>query len=350
MEGLKKMSSNTDLADLAMQAQHVEQQPMTVVLTDTDSAIFFKNYKETDQYINRDGTINKNGTIINQNYIEQYGRKQLSQGNDKYMDALYDIFTETLGIDKKILSKENFSAKIKLSLKKRGDFLSNTLTDIASSQSGLEKGQAKKIVDSEIYPHWINTITKQCLEEHKVLTDGKQFIVDTKVGASTSALAELCNTLKASQDNMIYLEGCNSTQLYDYTNPDKKNVVPYVLDSGNYDNHEMKFSNLIEKNTTEESFIYMMSANGEDFYTNFFKRTDREAEKTKKEFFEYLQNTVDVEKNKVKNSIQAVCPNITSVKLTEIPAETEEDFIENVEQQLANIGKRQQTKRVGNII
>ena len=241
------MSSNTDLASLAMQTQFVEQQPMIAILTDTDSVVFFKNYKEKDQYINSDGTINQNDTIINQHYIEQYGRKQLGQGNNKYMDALYDTFTEKLGIDKKLLSKENFSAKVKLSLRKRGDFLPNTLTDIASSQSGLEKSQAKKIVNSEIYPHWINTITKQCLEEHKTLTDGKQFIVNAKVGASTSALAELCNTLKVSPDNMIYLEGCDSTQLYDYTNADKKNVVPYVLASGNYDNHEIKFSNLIEK-------------------------------------------------------------------------------------------------------
>ena len=83
----------------------------------------------------------------------------------------------------------------------------------------------------------------------------------------------------------------------------------------------------------------MMSANGEDFYTNFFKRTDRDAEKTKKEFFEYLQNSVDVEKNKVKNSIQAVCPNVVSVKLTEKPEKTEEEFIKNVEQQLTNVKK-----------
>lgn len=351
MEGLKKASTNVSKATSATNTQKVEQQPMVIVLTDIDSISIVEKGKKDDQYIAKDGTINQNGTIINQNYIEQYGRKQLSQGNDnKYMDALYDIFTETLGIDKKILSKETFSETLYGGLAKKNGSLSSALSYVAD-QIEVSNEDTKKTIDGEVWPKWANATTKMFFEDNKVSTNGKKFVVCAKVGASTEALQELQQrTLSVSKDNMVYLEGRSGTELYDSKKPEIKDEVPYIISSGEYTNHANKLSQLMQEKYPKKYEEYQKAKKEKketEFYENFFKGNDKETESIKNDFSEYLQDTVGARKQGIDQAIQAVCPNMTRIKLSEIQASSEQEYIKQACKKLDNAGKKQEVKQTG---
>ncbi len=351
MEGLKKLSFGTENASYATNTQKVEQQPMVIVLTDIDSISIVEKGKKDDQYIAKDGTINQNGTIINQNYIEQYGRKQLSQGNDKYMDALYDIFTETLGIDKKILPKEKFSSKLDGGLTKNSGSLSSALSYVADQIEDVSNEDTKETIDGKVWPKWANATTKMFFEDNKVSTNGKKFVVCAKVGASTEALLELQQrTLDVSKDNMVYLEGHSGTELYDSKKPEIKDEVPYIISSGEYTNHKNKLSQLMKEKDPEQYAEYQKAKEEkteEKFYENFFKRNEEKTESVKNDFSKYLQDTVDTRKRGIDQVIQAVCPNMKRIKLSEIQASSEQKYIEQACKKLDNAGKKEPVKQTG---
>lgn len=344
MEGLKKLSFGTENASYATSTPKVEQQPMVIVLTDIDSISVVEKGKKNDQYIAKDGTINQNGTIINQNYIEQYGRKQLNAKNEKYTEALYDIFTEKLGVDKEKLSKETFSETLYGGLTKNNGSLSSALLYVAD-QVGVS-GDTKKTIDGEVWPKWANATTKMFFEDNKVSTNGKKFVVCAKVGASAEALQELQTTLNVSKDNMVYLEGHNGAELYDSKKSETKDKAPYIVTSGEYSNHENKLLKLIEEKYPEKYKEYKKESKKE-FYENFFKGSDEKTESIKNDFSEYLQNTVDTRKQGIENAIQTVCPNMTRIKLSEIQASSEQKYIEQACKKLDNAGKKEPVKQTG---
>lgn len=353
MEGLKKMSSNTDLASLAMQTQFVEQQPMVIVLTDIDSISIVEKGKKDDQYIAKDGTINQNGTIINQNYIEQYGRKQLNAKNEKYKEALYDIFTEKLGVDKGKLSKDTFFETLDGGLTKNSGSLSSALSYVAD-QIRVSKGNTKKTIDGEVWPKWANATTKMFFEDNKVSTNGKKFVVCAKVGASAEALQELLQelqtTLNVSKDNMVYLEGHNGAELYDSKKSETKDKAPYIVTSGEYTNHKNKLSQLMQEKDPEQYEEYQKAKKEkteEKFYENFFKRNEEKTESVKNDFSKYLQDTVKARKDGIENAIQTVCPNMTRIKLSEIQASSEQKYIEQACKKLDSAGKKEPVKQTG---
>ena len=82
-----------------------------------------------------------------------------------------------------------------------------------------------------------------------------------------------------------------------------------------------------------------------EFYENFFKGNDEKTESIKSDFSKYLQNTVDGRKQGIENAIQAVCPNMTKIKLSEIQASSNAEYIEQACKKLDNCGKKQQTKQ-----
>ena len=349
MESLKKASTNVDQATVATNTQNAEQQPMVIILTDIDSISVIEKGKKNDQYIAKDGTINQNGTIINQNYIEQYGRKQLAEKNEKYTEALYDIFTEKLGVDKEKLSKETFSLTLEDGLKENHGSLSNALLYVADKIE-IKADDTKKLIDGEVWPKWANATTKIFFKDNKVQTNGKKFVACAKVGASAEALQELQTTLNVLKDNIVYLEGRRGAELYDYKKPEIKDEVPYIISSGEYTNHENKLSQLIQKKYPEQYTKYKKAKEEKtekEFYENFFKGNDEKTESIKNDFSKYLQDTVDVRKQGINNAIQTVCPNITRIKLSEIQTTSNTEYIEQACKELDNCGKKQQAKQTG---
>lgn len=352
MEGLKKASTNVSQATSATNTQKVEQQPMVVVLTDIDSISVVEKGKKDDQYIKKDGTINQNGTIINQNYIEQYGRKQLAEKNEKYTEALYDIFTEKLGVDKEKLSKKAFSSSLENGLQVKNGSLSSALLYVAD-QVEVSKEDTEKTIDGEVWPKWANATTKMFFEDNKVPTNGKKFVVCAKVGASAKALQDLQATLTVSKDNMVYLEGHDGAELYDSKKPETKDKAPYIVTSGEYTNHENKLSQLIQEKYPEQYAKYQKAKEEKtekEFYENFFKGNNEKFESVKNDFSKYLQDTVDARKDGIENAIQTVCPNMTRIKLSEIQASSEQEYIEQACKKLDNVGKKQEVKQTGMVL
>ena len=348
MEGLKKASTNVSKATSATNTQKVEQQPMVIVLTDIDSISIVEKGKKDDQYIAKDGTINQNGTIINQNYIEQYGRKQLNAKNEKYTEALYDIFTEKLGVDKGKLPKKTFFETLDDGLTKNKGSLSSALSYVADQ---IEVGgDTKKTIDGEVWPKWANATTKMFFEDNKVSTNGKKFVVCAKVGASVEALRELQTTLYVSKDNMVYLEGHSETELYDSKKSETKDKAPYIVTSGEYTNHENKLSQLIKEKYPKKYKEYKKAKEEKteaEFYENFFKGNDKQTESIKNDFSKYLQDTVKARKEGIENAIQTVCPNMTRIKLSEIQATSDEEYIAQACKKLDNAGKKEPVKQTG---
>lgn len=352
MEGLKKASTNVSRATSATNTQRVEQQPMVIVLTDIDSISIVEKGKKDDQYIAKDGTINQNGTIINQNYIEQYGRKQLNAKNEKYKEALYNIFTEKLGVDKGKLSKDTFFETLDGGLTKNSGSLSSALSYVAV-QIGVSKEDTKETIDGEVWPKWANATTKMFFEDNKVSTNGKKFVVCAKVGASTEALLELQTTLHVSKDNMVnmvYLEGHNGAELYDSKKSETKDKAPYIVTSGEYTNHKNKLSQLMQEKDPEQYEEYQKAKKEKtekEFYENFFKRNEEKTESVKNDFSKYLQDTVDTRKRGIDQVIQAVYPNMTRIKLSEIQASSEQKYIEQACKKLDSAGKKEPVKQTG---
>ena len=352
MEGLKKASTNVSRATSATNTQKVEQQPMVIVLTDIDSISIVEKGKKDDQYIAKDGTINQNGTIINQNYIEQYGRKQLNAKNEKYKEALYNIFTEKLGVDKAKLPKKTFFETLDGGLTENNGSLSSALSYVAD-QIGVS-GDTKETIDGKVWPKWANATTKMFFEDNKVSTNGKKFVVCAKVGASTEELQELLQelqkTLNVSKDNMVYLEGHKGAELYDSKKSETKDKAPYIVTSGEYTNHKNKLSQLIQEKDPDK-YEELQKAKKEkketEFYKNFFKGNDKETESIKNDFSKYLQETVDARKQGIDQAIQTVCPNMTRIKLSEIQASSDEEYIAQACKKLDNAGKKQEVKQTG---
>ena len=348
MEGLKKASTNVSQATSATNTQKVEQQPMVIVLTDIDSISIVEKGKKDDQYIAKDGTINQNGTIINQNYIEQYGRKQLNAKNEKYTEALYNIFTEKLGVDKEKLPKDTFFEKLYGGLTENNGSLSSALSYVAD-QIGVS-GDTKETIDGKVWPKWANATTKMFFEDNKVSTNGKKFVVCAKVGASTEALLELQTTLHVSKDNMVYLEGHNGAELYDSKKSETKDKAPYIVTSGEYTNHENKLSQLMQEKDPKKYAEYQKAKKEKTekkFYEDFFKGNDKQTESIKNDFSKYLQDTVKARKEGIENAIQAVCPNMTRIKLSEIQATSDEEYIAQACKKLDNAGKKEPVKQTG---
>ena len=348
MEGLKKLSFGTENASYATNTQKVEQRPMVIVLTDIDSISIVEKGKKDDQYIAKDGTINQNGTIINQNYIEQYGRKQLNAKNEKYKEALYNIFTEKLGVDKAKLPKKTFFETLDCGLTKNKGSLSSALSYVAD-QIGVS-GDTKKTIDGEVWPKWANATTEIFFKDNKVSTNGKKFVVCAKVGASTEALLELQTTLHVSKDNMVYLEGHNGAELYDSQKSETKDKAPYIVTSGEYTNHENKLSQLMQEKDPKKYAEYQKAKKEKTekkFYEDFFKGNDKQTESIKNDFSKYLQDTVKARKEGIENAIQAVCPNMTRIKLSEIQATSDEEYIAQACKKLDNAGKKEPVKQTG---
>ena len=348
MEGLKKLSFGTENASYATNTQKVEQRPMVIVLTDIDSISIVEKGKKDDQYIAKDGTINQNGTIINQNYIEQYGRKQLNAKNEKYTEALYNIFTEKLGVDKAKLPKKTFFETLDCGLTKNKGSLSSALSYVAD-QIGVS-GDTKKTIDGEVWPKWANATTEIFFKDNKVSTNGKKFVVCAKVGASTEALLELQTTLHVSKDNMVYLEGHNGAELYDSKKSETKDKAPYIVTSGEYTNHENKLSQLMQEKDPKKYAEYQKAKKEKTekkFYEDFFKGNDKQTESIKNDFSKYLQDTVKARKEGIENAIQAVCPNMTRIKLSEIQATSDEEYIAQACKKLDNAGKKEPVKQTG---
>ena len=348
MEGLKKLSFGTENASYATSTPKVEQQPMVIVLTDIDSISIVEKGKKDDQYIAKDGTINQNGTIINQNYIEQYGRKQLNAKNEKYKEALYNIFTEKLGVDKAKLPKKTFFETLDCGLTKNKGSLSSALSYVAD-QIGVS-GDTKKTIDGEVWPKWANATTEIFFKDNKVSTNGKKFVVCAKVGASTEALLELQTTLHVSKDNMVYLEGHNGAELYDSKKSETKDKAPYIVTSGEYTNHENKLSQLMQEKDPKKYAEYQKAKKEKTekkFYEDFFKGNDKQTESIKNDFSKYLQDTVKARKEGIENAIQAVCPNMTRIKLSEIQATSDEEYIAQACKKLDNAGKKEPVKQTG---
>lgn len=348
MEGLKKLSFGTENASYATNTQKVEQRPMVIVLTDIDSISIVEKGKKDDQYIAKDGTINQNGTIINQNYIEQYGRKQLNAKNEKYKEALYNIFTEKLGVDKAKLPKKTFFETLDCGLTKNKGSLSSALSYVAD-QIGVS-GDTKKTIDGEVWPKWANATTEIFFKDNKVSTNGKKFVVCAKVGASTEALLELQTTLHVSKDNMVYLEGHNGAELYDSKKSETKDKAPYIVTSGEYTNHENKLSQLMQEKDPKKYAEYQKAKKEKTekkFYEDFFKGNDKQTESIKNDFSKYLQDTVKARKEGIENAIQAVCPNMTRIKLSEIQATSDEEYIAQACKKLDNAGKKEPVKQTG---
>ena len=352
MEGLKKASTNVSRATSATNTQKVEQQPMVIVLTDIDSISIVEKGKKDDQYIAKDGTINQNGTIINQNYIEQYGRKQLNAKNEKYTEALYNIFTEKLGVDKEKLPKDTFFEKLYGGLTENNGSLSSALSYVAG-QVVVSKEDTKETIDGKVWPKWANATTEIFFKDNKVSTNGKKFVVCAKVGASAEALQELQTTLNASKDNMVnmvYLEGHSGTELYDSKKSETKDKAPYIVTSGEYTNHKNKLSQLMKEKDPEQYAEYQKAKEEkteEKFYENFFKRNEEKTESVKNDFSKYLQDTVDTRKRGIDQVIQAVCPNMKRIKLSEIQASSEQKYIEQACKKLDNAGKKEPVKQTG---
>lgn len=352
MEGLKKLSFGTENASYATSTPKVEQQPMVIVLTDIDSISIVEKGKKDDQYIAKDGTINQNGTIINQNYIEQYGRKQLNAKNEKYKEALYNIFTEKLGVDKAKLPKDTFFEKLYGGLTENNGSLSSALSYVADQIEDVSNDEdTKETIDGEVWPKWANATTRMFFEDNKVSTNGKKFVVCAKVGASTEALLELqTTTLNVSKDNMVYLEGHKGAELYDSKKSETKDKAPYIVTSGEYTNHKNKLSQLMEEKDPEQYAKYKKAKEkGEEkeFYENFFKRNEEKTESVKNDFSKYLQDTVDTRKRGIDQVIQAVCPNMKRIKLSEIQASSEQKYIEQACKKLDNAGKKEPVKQTG---